>query len=500
LEKYEGSQTRFICPSCQDKRKTFVRYIDTETGNYLPEDFGRCNRLEKCGYHKKPPIETKCLFVPFDEIQEYCPEKLQELQSIKRVPTPKAYRLKINNMLYYLPKTQVFELLEKGCYVSEWFLTNTEPPVPFIQTNYKYFAEGEPVLITTTPKPKPEPTPVSFIPFEIFKASLQGYQANNFIKFLVELFGADIASQLISQYFIGSSKHWNGASVFWQIDIQGRVRTGKIMLYSPTTGKRVKEPFNYITWVHKALEQPEFNLKQCLFGEHLLKDKVKPVALVESEKTAIIASVYLPQFLWLAVGGKENLKPEKLQVLQGRTVVLFPDLKAFDKWQANVQELKHLAKFTVSDLLERKASEADKEKGFDLADYLTRYNFKEFTLTETTQPTNKQNINIKSFEFSCTIKRAKHSEAIEVNNHPTKPEPLKLETWEQEISSLNQFFAAVTLPTQPVQLNHWETITDLPMFLESHFETVRANNGKPTYLPYLKRLQQLKEHLTLNLN
>lgn len=476
LEKYEGSETRFICPSCQDKRKTFVRYIDTETGNYLPEDFGRCNRLEKCGYHKKPPLETKCLFVPFDEIED-CSEK--------------AYKISTPDKVYFLPKTQVFELLEKGCYVSEWFLTDTEPPVPFIQTDYKYFAEGEPVPITTTQKPKPEPKPVSFIPFEIFKASLKGYQANNFIKFLVELFGAEITSQLISKYFIGSSKHWNGASVFWQIDIQGRARTGKIMLYSPTTGKRVKEPFNYITWVHKALEQPEFNLKQCLFGEHLLKDKVKPVALVESEKTAIIASVYLPQFLWLAVGGKENLKLEKLQVLQGRTVVLFPDLKAFELWNTKAKELNPLAKFTVSDLLECKASETDKEQGLDLADYLTRFNFKEFTLPVGDPLTTKQ---------PPAIQPIKHPEAFEISNQSPKFEAPKPETWEQEISSLTQFFEAVTLPTQPVQLTPWETITDLQTFLESHFETVRANNGKPTYLLYLKRLQQLKEYLTTNLN
>ena len=42
------------------------------------------------------------------------------------------------------------------------------------------------------------------------------------------------------------------------------------MLYDPTTGKRVKEPFNHISWVHKVIKQPEFELKQCLFGEHLL--------------------------------------------------------------------------------------------------------------------------------------------------------------------------------------------------------------------------------------
>lgn len=76
---------------------------------------------------------------------------------------------------------------------------------------------------------------------------------------------------------------------------------------------------------------PDFELKQCLFGEHLLRDKAKPIAIVESEKTAIIASVYLPQFIWLAVGSLTNLNAEKCSVLKGRTVTLFPDLNGFEK-------------------------------------------------------------------------------------------------------------------------------------------------------------------------
>jgi hypothetical protein len=67
-----------------------------------------------------------------------------------------------------------------------------------------------------------------------------------------------------------------------------------------------------------------------LFGEHLLIDKTKPVAIVESEKTAVIASVYLPQFIWVAVGSLTNLNAEKCNVLKGRTVTLFPDLNGFD--------------------------------------------------------------------------------------------------------------------------------------------------------------------------
>jgi hypothetical protein len=238
---------------------------------------------------------------------------------------------------------------------------------------------------------KPPPKLVSVIPVEVFKASLNTttIETNNFVQFLINLFGVEVASKVVSRYFIATSKHWNGATVFWQIDKQGKVRTGKIMLYNPTTGKRVKEPFNHITWVHSVLNQLEFNLGQCLFGEHLLIDKTKPVAIVESEKTAIIASVYLPQFIWLAFGGI-GFKMDKCTVLRGRTVTLFPDCSqpkdgkptAFEQWNDKAKELSHLASFTVSDLLERKATEAERKQGFDLADYLIKYDYKAFALPE----------------------------------------------------------------------------------------------------------------------
>jgi len=239
------------------------------------------------------------------------------------------------------------------------------------------------VVQWNTPQRKPQvkPKPVSFIPVELFKNSLKNYEANNFVKFLVDLFGIEITKKLIETYFIGTSKHWNGATVFWQIDTIGKIRTGKIMLYNPTTGKRIKEPFNHIYWVHKVIKQPEFELKQCLFGEHLLQNKTKPVAIVESEKTAIIASVYLSQFIWLAVGSLNNLNAEKCSVLKGRTVALFPDLKGFEQWSNKVKELSSRnfgIIFTVSDLLERKATEAEKKQGLDLADYLIKFDYRNF--------------------------------------------------------------------------------------------------------------------------
>ena len=251
----------------------------------------------------------------------------------------------------------------------------------------RYLAEQkEAAVINSTPLSfsfaKPQPKPASFISNEVFKASLKAYEANCFVQYLNELFGVEVASELIKKYFIGTSKHWQGATVFWQINKNGKVRTGKIMLYNATTGKRIKEPFNHINWVHSALKMPEFELRQCLFGEHLLIDKAKPVAIVESEKTAVIASVYRPEFIWLATGGKDGLKAEFCSVLAGRTIKLFPDLNCFDKWSAIAKKIFNSELVEVSDLLERNASEAERKQGFDLADYLIRFDFREFTQPE----------------------------------------------------------------------------------------------------------------------
>lgn len=394
LEPYKGMNTRYRCPSCQQRDKTFSLYIDTETGEHIHPTVGRCNRESNCGHHYTPKQYFQDNNISFD------------------TPQPKAYK-----------------------------------PRP------------------VTPPPKP----VSFIPVEVFKASLNpiAFETNHFVQFLINLFGVEVASKMVSRYFIATSKHWNGATVFWQIDIKGKVRTGKIMLYSPTTGKRIKEPFNHINWVHKALKKPEFELRQCLFGEHLLIDKTKHVAIVESEKTAIIASVYLPQFIWVAVGSLTNLNAEKCSILKGRTVTLFPDLNGFEKWSNKANELSHLAIFTVSDLLELKATEAEKKQGFDLADYLIKYDYKAFALPEPEPPPAVQPlVEVKPFE--------------------------QPENWEQDIAELENYFSGIALPTKPIKLNRFSTITNCSLFIESHFSIVKANNGKQTFLPYLNRLQELK--------
>lgn len=375
---------------------------------------------------------------------------------------------------------------------------NRESNCGYHYTPKQYFQDNNisfdtPLTKAYKPRPfTPQPKPVSFIPVEIFKASLKAHETNHFAQFLIKLFGVEVASQLVSRYFIATSKHWSGATVFWQIDTQGKVRTGKIMLYNPTTGKRVKEPFNHINWVHKALKQPEFELRQCLFGEHLLIEKTKPVGIVESEKTAIIASVWLPQFIWVAVGSITNLNAEKCSILKGRTVTLFPDLNGFEKWSNKAKELSHLANFQVSDLLERKATEAERRKGLDLADYLVRFDPLEFKSHGPVSP-----------ELS-PIEQIKVDDSISKEVKPTSNVSCKYQTvnaepnnWDDLISELEAFFDSLPDTIEPIRIKPYiHPMKDIKEFSREHLKRVKDNNGCKGYRPYLDTLIEVKDHVT----
>ena len=227
-------------------------------------------------------------------------------------------------------------------------------------------------------KPLEPVRPMEVLPIDLVLKSAS-YESN-FVRFLFDIFpDKSTVESLCRLYAIGATKA--NEVIFWQIDEFNRVRTGKIMQYEPTSGKR-----QYINWIHakmiKAKQLHEnFNFVQCLFGQHLLNTKpAATVAIVESEKTAIIASGLMPDFIWLAAGQLQGLNIDKCKCLAGRNIVLFPDLSikqpnrmtAFEVWSAKAAEIMraYKCKIIVSDLLERKATETDRQKGLDIADYL----------------------------------------------------------------------------------------------------------------------------------
>ena len=225
----------------------------------------------------------------------------------------------------------------------------------------------------------PEIKTPTFHPIKLINLSNKNYDKNNFIQYLKTIFTEKRTDRIISKYLIGTSTHWNGATVFWQIDTENLIRGGKIMLYSSKNGKRIKIPFNHITWVHSVLLNKnrinEFNLNQCLFGLHLIDQQpYLPIAIVESEKTACIMSEIFDNYIWLACGSLSNLNEKMLHPIKNKKVVLYPDLsinqKAYKEWKTTSEKLnKKDFNISVSHLLEGHCSEQQREKGFDIADY-----------------------------------------------------------------------------------------------------------------------------------
>lgn len=216
------------------------------------------------------------------------------------------------------------------------------------------------------------------IPFKVVK-DFASYRST-FVLFLCGLFDRytlenPTIERLGELYALGATD--DESVIFWQIDINGRVRTGKIMKYG-ADGHRIKDGSG-INWVHSKMKKqnqlPEdWELTQCLFGEHLLnweRNKRKVVALVESEKTALIGAACYPQYVWLATGGKSQLSIEKMKVLSGRTIVMFPDVDGFDYWKEKARTFT-FAKFIVSDALAKNTTNEGRAAKIDIADLLIK--------------------------------------------------------------------------------------------------------------------------------
>lgn len=335
LEPYKTPSSRHTCPGCNKPRK-FTRYIDTETGEHLADFVGKCDRVDKCSYHYKP----KQFFQDNPEAKEHQKETWKHSE---------AWKTK-----YQAPKEQ----------------------------------------------------PVQYLPWDILNKTLLDYNENNFVRFLASLFGEEQALNLAKKYKLGTSKKYQNnegkAVVFWQIDINGNIRQAKVMAYHPATGKRLKaEGKSFVSFMgKKILQNQEANLQQCFFGEHLLKESLGlPVALVESEKTAVIMAGYEPRAVWLATGGKNGAKwteRKVFQALEGRKVIIYPDLGAFNEWKEKAKILGTVCSYAVSDLIEQKAQGSDWEEGFDIADYFLKPQAQK---PEQAQETPSENILPECFTF-----------------------------------------------------------------------------------------------------
>lgn len=127
-------------------------------------------------------------------------------------------------------------------------------------------------------------------------------------------------------------------------------------------------------WVHRLPHFHNFRLRQCLFGLHLLCPETQTVAVVEAEKTAVVASMFFPDVLFLATGGITNLRKETCEPLKNKRVILFHDLGAEEIWAEKAREIPGLNNSVISQWLNNYATEKMRRKGLDIADILEKMN------------------------------------------------------------------------------------------------------------------------------
>lgn len=511
----DKSSKKHYCPRCTKKR--LVRYVDMQDHEYLPDIYGRCDREADCCYHLNPYVD--------------------------------GYAKAILN----------------------------QGNVSGLPNSWKPMQKD----LLSTPKP------INF-DFNTFKKTLSNYDQNIFVQNLIQNvafpFAIDEVTKVIELYRLGTitNGYRSGAITFPFIDIKNNVRAIQVKQFDKTNHTTETDFLHSIIEKHynrKNEQLPgwlQLYTKQdkkvsCLFGEHILsKYPMNPIALVEAPKTAIYGTLYfgLPNtsedLIWIAVYNKSSFSFDRLESLKGRDVFVFPDLSlegnTFKEWEFKAQQFETQmpgTKFNFSDLLEKSASQDDREAGNDFADILIRQDWRLFrkNLEEETskaeieenlheeysticsrEQDDKQSAKDQYFVGICSrIKEDKESDSDEyvricsrtnekevlrtlyVNSQPAKGFALEngievrtgqsyrsrtennvkkfAEVWCKEIEDLERFYSDFSIPVGIIQLNKCSWVSDVAKFIQSNLLIIKANNGNPIFLPYLKRLQQLKQLL-----
>lgn len=321
----EKGSRKHLCPQCN--KKTFVRFIDVESREYLPYEFGRCDRESKCNYYLNPYAE------------KYQQEQFKTNYRPQRKSNYVPICSKKSDPIFF--DFETFKKTLQG-YDKNTFIQNLLSRVAF--------------------------------PFEVDEVTK-----------VIELYRLGTTSAgAITFPFIDINNKIRAVQVK-QFDKNNHT-TNTNWLHSIEAKKYDVLP----KWLEEYQKQ-DLKVSCLFGEHLLKRYPNNPIALVEAPKTAIYGSLYFgmpadeKQLIWLAVYNKSSFTFEKSKVLSGRNILVFPDLSkdgsTFKEWKAKADQFQRQIKqtrFVFSDLLERFASVEDREQGNDLADVLIQHDWRKF--------------------------------------------------------------------------------------------------------------------------
>ena len=255
--------------------------------------------------------------------------------------------------------------------------------IRWLGKKYNIDVDSVDVNWTYTPRPAPPPLDLLTLPMSMVNKTMKSIAQDNLVKWIMNDIRWDYVQSLrvmpvLAEYCVGHGK--NGHTIFWQIDEQKRVRTGKMMKYypqgHPKFGHRDKEASWNFDFIHSTLsrhwdeehgvmtDEPPYPFPNIynpdkqepqltFFGMHLLDKygKSATVNIVESEKTAVLMAIAYGNHatqVWMACGGLEMITRERLKPIidRGRRIVLFPDRDGIEKWKVKAEQM-HYERLTI---------------------------------------------------------------------------------------------------------------------------------------------------------
>jgi hypothetical protein len=356
---------------------------------------------------------------------------------------------------------------------------------------------------------------IDFIPDTIFKKQLINgahlYNENHFIQWLGNTQRSEFAfddktvNHLIESYFIANSNKYRGWVLFPYIDINGKIRDIKAMDYNPTTGKRIAtkngDSQNRCFFIAKELiNNPTANTDRCFYGEQLLKGNNKLVRIFESEATATYSAPYFPDDVCIATGGNNGCKwteKGKCSVLQGRTVILYPDIDAHDNWEHKAEILRGYGiPVQVSTLIKEGALKYAEQNGidykelvrlkYDLRDILQHKRLSDFMKPEAAEPPPAVQPLVEVYpvnQIQATIDNNKCQEKNVQGN--------------AEIEKLEEYFSSIAIPDYPVTIPNYPIIgSHLELFIKHRLDVIKKHNDDKKCRHFLSDLRELKQVLS----
>ena len=106
-------------------------------------------------------------------------------------------------------------------------------------------------------------------------------------------------------------------------------------------------------------------------------NSLKPIGIVESERSAVLLSELCPELLWLAYSYGTNCTIDKFEPLQGRKITFYPRTEPNKEYYFSFLELADQIKrayktidISVSSFLENNATDDQKQRNIDLLEFM----------------------------------------------------------------------------------------------------------------------------------